>query len=110
MVAEEEVTKETITEEVIEPHRRNYMIKTYSNRCSRCGRERVVSKIWEERVGESVIQNTEKICPNKDCQKEVERENKKQSDKYAAMRLRSEQRNTQRIETNRLKKMENKAK
>jgi hypothetical protein len=66
--------------------------QTYKNLCSRCGTERIVVKVWEEKLGNSIIVNTETACPDKACQKEVEKENKKQRDKNTAMRLRQEQR------------------
>jgi len=68
------------------------MKKTYSNPCIRCGKERIVVKTWKEKIGNSVVINTETACPDPECQKKVNSENKKQQDKYAAMKLRSEQR------------------
>lgn len=68
------------------------MKKAYSNPCIRCGTERVVFKTWEEKIGNSVIVNIETVCPDPECQKKVNIDNKKQQDKYIAMRLRSEQR------------------
>lgn len=67
-------------------------MKTLNNPCIRCGTERIVSKTWKEKIGNSVIVTTETICPNPSCQKKVDSDNKKQSDKNTAMRLRSEQR------------------
>lgn len=68
------------------------MKNTYSNPCSRCGTERVIVRTWKERVGNSIVTNTEKKCPNPECQKIVDLENKKLRDKNAALKLRSEQR------------------
>jgi len=68
------------------------MNKTYSNPCIRCGTERVVLKVWKEVVGTSTVITTEKVCPNPECQKEVNKDNKKQSDKRNAIKQRSEQR------------------
>lgn len=68
------------------------MSKPYSNPCSRCGSERIILRIWKEKVYGSTIVNTEKICPNPECQKEVNRDNKKVREKQAMMKLRSEQR------------------
>ena len=48
----------------------------------------------EEKMDNSTIVNTEMVCPNPDCQKQVVKENKKQTDRYAALRLKSEQRAT----------------
>lgn len=68
------------------------MSKTYSNPCIRCGKERVVVKIWEEKIYDSVIVNTKTSCPDASCQKKVDGENKKQHDKNTAMKARSAQR------------------
>lgn len=68
------------------------MIKKYSNPCIRCGTERIVLKTWKEKVGSSIIINTQKVCPNPECQKKVDIEKKKQQDKHIAMKLKSEQR------------------
>ncbi|MBI4973602.1 hypothetical protein HZC27_03265 [Candidatus Roizmanbacteria bacterium] len=70
------------------------MKKTYSNPCVRCGTERIVARTWKEKMDNSTIVNTEMVCPNPDCQKQVVKENKKQTDRYAALRLKSEQRAT----------------
>ena len=46
-----------------------------SNPCIRCGKQRITSKTWTEKVdtyfGKSVITHTETVCPDKDCQKIV---------------------------------------
>jgi len=51
-----------------------------------------VSKVWEEKIDDSVIINTEMVCPDPECQKKVDITNKNRLDKYAAIKLRSEQR------------------
>lgn len=68
------------------------MNKTYSNPCIRCGTERVISRTWKEKIGNSVVINIEKVCPDIKCQNKVNQDNKKQRDKSAAMKQRSEQR------------------
>lgn len=68
------------------------MKKTYSNPCVLCGKERVVSKIWEEKVGNSIIINTKSICPDRDCQRKLDIDNKKIKDRYTALKMKSEQR------------------
>lgn len=68
------------------------MKRSFSNPCIKCGRERVIVRTWTEKVYDSVITNTETRCPNPDCQKEVDRDNKKQKDRHEALRLKSEQR------------------
>lgn len=49
-------------------------IDLYKNYCSRCGKERVVWKIWKEKVGNSVVETRENICPDKSCQSLVNKE------------------------------------
>lgn len=70
--------------------------KKYSNPCSRCGTERVLLRTWTEKTDNSVIVNREMICPNPECQKEVVKENKKQTDKYTSWRLKGEERAVER--------------
>ncbi len=72
------------------------MIKTFGNFCIRCGRPRIVVRTWKEKLDTSIIINTETACPDPECQKKVDTENKRQKDKHDAMRLRSEQRLTSR--------------
>lgn len=72
------------------------MNKPFSNPCVRCGKERIVLKTWKEKIWDSIIINTETICPDPECQKLVNKDNKKQRDKRTAMKLRSEQRLTDR--------------
>jgi hypothetical protein len=48
---------------------------TKANTCTRCGKDRVVSKTWEEKVetmgGTSVLIHTSTVCPDPECQKIV---------------------------------------
>ncbi|MDO8610200.1 MAG: hypothetical protein Q7R95_06625 [bacterium] len=46
----------------------------YKNLCSRCGKERVIVREWTEKIGTSVVSNVEKHCPDKECQKIIEKE------------------------------------
>lgn len=68
------------------------MNKYSSNPCIRCGTERITLKIWKEKIGNSTITNRTTVCPDPECQKKVNADNKKQSDKNTAMKERSEQR------------------
>ena len=68
------------------------MDKKISNPCTRCGTERIVVKTWEEKVGNSTVVNIETVCPNPECQKKVNSDNKKQHDKYMTMKLKHERR------------------
>ena len=40
--------------------------------CIRCGKSRIVSKTWSEHVGLSDITYTQSVCPDPECQKQVE--------------------------------------
>jgi len=53
------------------------MQKPVKNNCYRCGKERIVSKVWKEKVGNSIVETTEKVCPDKECQSMINREMKK---------------------------------
>lgn len=68
------------------------MNQQYLNLCTRCGKERIVSRTWKERAGSSFITITESVCPDKACQSKVNAENKKHFDRRKAMELRSKQR------------------
>lgn len=68
------------------------MKTTQHNPCIRCGKERKIVKTWKEKIGTSVIVNTESVCPDPACQKLVESDNKKYRERQAAMKLKSEQR------------------
>jgi hypothetical protein len=68
------------------------MIQNISNPCIRCGTERIISKVWKEKIGTSIVTTTEKVCPNPECQQLVTKENNKYRDKNIALKLKSEQR------------------
>ncbi|MEI6532688.1 MAG: hypothetical protein WCO06_02515 [Candidatus Roizmanbacteria bacterium] len=63
-----------------------------SNICIRCGTQRIVVKTWKEKIGESTITNTQTACPNKECQKKVDQDNKKTLDKYKDIQIKNEER------------------
>ncbi|PIS15433.1 hypothetical protein COT62_03720 [Candidatus Roizmanbacteria bacterium CG09_land_8_20_14_0_10_41_9] len=67
------------------------MQKAYKNVCCRCGKERIVKRVWKERIGNSVVENTETVCPDKECQKIVDRDLKKQKNKRLQMEKRKEE-------------------
>jgi hypothetical protein len=54
---------------------------TTGNPCSRCGTQRIVVKTWTEKIGNNMATMEETACPDPACQKEVDLENQKQSDK-----------------------------
>lgn len=39
--------------------------------CSRCGKVRVVTKTYREKVGTAYVEYTETACPDSDCQSRV---------------------------------------
>lgn len=54
-----------------------------SNACFRCGKERIVTKVWKEVTANSTIIHTETICPDKDCQAVVDAQNNSLKEKRA---------------------------
>lgn len=73
------------------------MTNTYRNPCVRCGKERIVLRTWEEKLENGTITNTEMVCPDPVCQKAVEAENRKQTEKNEYMKKRHEERMQKRI-------------
>lgn len=57
--------------------------------CVRCGKIRVVSKSWEEKVGTSLVKYTLTICPDPECQKIVDEQLKKKRDHIQAIQKES---------------------
>jgi len=62
------------------------MITPVVNPCPRCGKARIDAKTWTEKVGKSTLTMTQTICPDPACQKIVEAENQKMTDKHEAFR------------------------
>jgi hypothetical protein len=52
------------------------MLAQSGNVCVRCGKRRIVTKTWTERVGGSLVKYTDTACPDLKCQKMVEKDNK----------------------------------
>ena len=48
-----------------------------NNPCIRCGKERIFVRSWKEKIGNSVVTTIENACPDPECQKIVEADNKK---------------------------------
>lgn len=57
--------------------------------CIRCGKTRIVSKTWNEKVNDSVITYTETVCPDPECQKIVDSDLKKKMDKVRNIQKKS---------------------
>jgi hypothetical protein len=51
------------------------------------------------------VENTETICPDPECQKLVNKDNKKLKDRYTALKLKSEQRAVHRNQLRNLSKV-----
>ena len=76
------------------------MTKTTSNPCSRCGKDRIIARTWEETSetatsSSSRIIHTMMICPDVDCQKKVEASIAVMRQKQAALVEAKEQRDAQ---------------
>ena len=58
--------------------RNRNMEVTFINVCTRCGKPRIVSKKWTEKVtnkyGTSIIRHVETVCPDPACQAKVDKE------------------------------------
>ena len=50
-------------------------MQTRGNPCVRCGKERILVKQLSEYIGTALTTYTLSTCPDKDCQKEVDRIN-----------------------------------
>lgn len=64
------------------------MQRPYKNICYRCGKERIVVRVWVEKSENSTIENTETACPDKKCQEASERDITKQRNKRLQMEKR----------------------
>ena len=49
--------------------------------CIRCGKERVFVKTWNDTIGTIKTTYSTSVCPDKDCQKIVDRENEEKEAK-----------------------------
>lgn len=80
------------------------MGKNYSNPCVRCGKQRIVSKRWKEEItnfwGVSEITYEETVCPDKECQKIVDKKLKAEREK----REHFEQERKERAEVNKTRR------
>lgn len=57
------------------------------NPCTRCGKERIFVRTWKEKIYGSTITTTENACPDPECQKIVEKENKERVEKKRSNEL-----------------------
>lgn len=85
-------------------HEKQHNTFLAGNVCSRCGQARVLLNAWQETVvtphSKSVLTHEQYVCPDAECQKEVEASlaaKKKISDeRNAAIKLRQDERNASR--------------
>ncbi len=67
-----------------------------SNPCTRCGKERIVSKTWTEEIenfmGKTTIKHMETVCPDPECQKVVDEKIDIQKKKKEALQQEREER------------------
>lgn len=72
------------------------MTEDSSNVCIRCGKVRIVSKTWTEKIdtffGQSEVTYTETVCPDPACQKIVEEKIKQEKEKKEALQQEREER------------------
>ena len=47
---------------------------TFSNPCFRCGKQRITIHSFKDRIGDSVVTSTETVCPDPECQAQVEKQ------------------------------------
>lgn len=69
-----------------------------SNKCNRCGKERVVIKTRKEKVGSSYVISREMSCPDKECQKKVDEILSKEKTKRDNVRIEQVKREEERKE------------
>ena len=69
---------------------------TYSNPCTRCGKQRIDAESWEEKVtnvsGTTIIVHTKTVCSDPECQKIVEKELEAQKKKREQFEIDKENR------------------
>lgn len=74
------------------------------NLCSRCGKERIFIRLWKEKINNSVITTTENACPDKECQKIVEKDNKKSIERLRQSQLKRKMNSRNKHKNNIIKK------
>ena len=81
-----------------------------NNPCIRCGKQRIISKEWTEKIttaaGVSTVTYTESICPDPACQKIVLQQQAIALAKSELVKKNQEERKNQRVQLNLQKKKE----
>lgn len=80
-----------------------------SSRCTRCGKTRVVIKTYEETVNNTKVMYTESGCADKECQKKVDDQLKKEKEKRENIKIEQEKREEQRRKNSKKKAAANAA-
>lgn len=57
--------------------------------CIRCGKARIVDKVWYETINGSKVTFTQTVCPDKECQKIVDKQLQDKKDKIAEIQKES---------------------
>lgn len=52
-----------------------------TTQCIRCGKTRILDKSWTEEVNGATTTYTKMVCPDKECQKTVEEQLKRENDR-----------------------------
>lgn len=72
------------------------MDTNWVNICIRCGKDRILGKTWVEKLqtynGISLLEHTEMICPDKECQKVVDNDHRIKKEKADQMKADKEAR------------------
>ena len=66
------------------------------NKCSRCGKQRVITKTYKEKVGNGYVFYTETSCPDPECQSKVNKDNQNENKKRAKIQDEQEKREQER--------------
>ena len=80
------------------------MSKTRNTSCIRCGKKRIFSKTWKEKQGCSVITFSQFVCPDKDCQKIVEKKLKKEKEHLETIQSKALERRKRNIRNRKIQK------
>ncbi len=66
--------------------------------CERCGSKRKVAKKWKEKIptfsGTTMVEYSQIVCTNRECQKENEKQLVKDLEKREALRIKKEENDT----------------
>lgn len=65
------------------------MSKSNNTLCIRCGKERILSKTWEEHIGDSLITYSLFVCPDTSCQKIVDKKLKEKRNHMETIQAKS---------------------